>query len=62
MLYSLIYMQIQPPTVALLSDSELKDLGVETVGERAHLRKRCRERVKSKRVLCVCPAIKCFLR
>ena len=35
-------------TVCLLSDDELRDFGVQTVGERARLRKMCRESIKSK--------------
>ena len=34
-------------TVSLLTDEELSNLGVETVGERAQLRKHCHESVRS---------------
>lgn len=39
--------QVFVPTVSLLTDEQLKNLGIRTVGERAQLRKLCRESVRS---------------
>ena len=37
------FIQIYVPTIALLTDQEMTDLGIRTVGKRAMLRKKCRE-------------------
>jgi len=42
-----VFLQIGLSIVPLLTDQELIDLGVKTVGDRALLRKHCRESIQS---------------
>lgn len=44
----LLTQQIGVSIVPLLTDQELSELGIKTVGDRAMLRKHCRESVQSK--------------
>ena len=44
----LSFIQIYVCTISLLTDQEMTDMGIKTVGERAMLRKKCREFEQSK--------------
>lgn len=43
----LIHMQVYISTVPLLTDRDLEELGIKTVGDRAVLRKQCRDSERS---------------
>ena len=45
--FCLTRMQVFVSTVPLLTDRDLEELGIKTVGDRAVLRKRCRDSERS---------------
>ena len=57
---SLSFLQIFVSTMPLLTEQELSQLGIERMGDRALLRKRCRESTQSKISMKIASAMGCL--